>query len=105
LSLSLKGGAAWNGTVLYAHSSWLLLPSRKGLTFSPCTPITPTFWLILSPAWLSGLQGRSTYICEFGCGSADAKRERERERENDGRLRVVTNVCQFLLHLVGTLFH
>jgi hypothetical protein len=45
--------------------------------------------LILSPAWLSGLQGRSTYISEFGCGSADAKREREREREGERDMRMM----------------
>jgi len=37
------------------------------------------------------------------CRCKERERERERERENDGRLRVVTNVCQFLLHLVGDL--
>lgn len=33
----------------------------------------------------------------------DVDLQMQRERENDGRLRVVTNVCQFLLHLVGDL--
>jgi hypothetical protein len=39
------------------------------------------------------------------CRCKEREREGGGERdENDGSLRVVTNICQFLVHLAGTLF-